>query len=47
MPSCSFSISEDGKLKGELKKKSGNGWQAGINGSPVVSGHQYGPHPAV
>ena len=46
MPSCSFSISEDGKLKGELKKKSGNGWQAGINGSPEVSGHQYGPHPA-
>ena len=39
MPSCSFSIGEDGKLKGKLKKESGNGWQAGINGSPEVSGY--------
>ena len=46
MPSCSFSIGENGKLKGKLKKESGNGWQAGINGSPEVSGRQYGPHPA-
>ena len=47
MPSCSFSIAKDGKLKGKLKKESGNGWQAGINGSPEVSAHQYGPHPAI
>ena len=47
MPSCSFSIDEDGKLKGKLKKERENGWQAGINGSSEVSGHQYGPHPAV
>ena len=46
MPSCSFGIGEDGKLKGKLKKENGNGWQAGINGSPEVSSHQYGPLPA-
>ena len=46
MPSCSFSIGENGKLKGKLKKESGNGWLAGINGSPEVSGHQDGPQPA-
>ena len=35
-PSCSFTLGEDG-LKGKLKKESGNGWQAVIDGSSKVS----------
>ena len=43
LPSCSFAFGEDGKLKGILEKESGNGWQAGIDGSCDVSCHQYIP----
>ena len=47
IPSCSFTFGEDGKLKGTLEKKSGNGWQAGVNGSSEVSFPQHVPQLAV
>lgn len=37
--SCPFTFGEQ-RLKGELKKDSGNGWQAGITGSNEVSSLQ-------
>ena len=47
MPSCSFAFGEDGKVKGKLKKESGNGWEAGINGSSEVRSHQNVPQIAI
>ena len=47
LPSSSFAFGEDEKLKGKLEKESGNGWQAGIDGSCDVSCHQDIPQLAV
>ena len=47
LPSSSFTFGEDGKLKGILEKESGNGWQAGIDGSCGVRCHQDIPQLAV
>ena len=47
IPSSWFTFGEDGKLKGILEKKSGNGWQAGINGSSEVRCHQNVPQIAI